>query len=510
MSKSHDGLSDKAHWVDREIDETVFKDARLGKRFRDLLVRMGGGIGESIPLACQDWANTKAAYRFFANKRVSEGDILSGHFDATRARFEASDGTVLLLQDTTEFSYQRARPELVGVTKSVNSGKDKKGRLRHHTLCGILMHSSLAVTTAGLPLGLAAVKFWTRKKFKGTAALKKKINQTRVPIEKKESVRWLDNLRQSIELLGEPERCIHVGDRESDIFELYCLTQELGTHFIVRTQTDRLAGDGDHTVSEEMDEVAIKGLHRVEVRDDKGDVISIALEIKTKRLHILPPIGKQKRYPALDLTVIHATERGAPKGRKPIEWKLMTDLPVRTRLEAIEKIDWYAIRWKIEVFHKILKSGCKAEDSKLRTADRLANLMALFCILSWRVFWLTMLNRAAPDAAPTMALTASEIKLLDHLVADAGNRRCRPRTLSFYLTKLARLGGYLARASDPPPGNMVIWRGLSRLTDIELGAEIGGALNVPRQKNLWATSGSGSLPSAWYKAISVTWKVRNP
>lgn len=467
-----------AHWTDREVDEGVFKDARLGKRFRELLIQLGGGMGESIPFACQDWANTKAAYRFFSNDRVQEGDILSGHFGATRERFEATEGTVLLLQDTTEFSYERARPELVGMTKSVNTGKDQKGRPRSHTLCGILMHSSLAVTTDGLPLGLAAVKFWTRKKFKGTAALKKKINPTRVPIEQKESVRWLDNLRQSIDLLGDPSRCIHVGDRESDIFELYCLTQELGTHFIVRMQTDRLAGDGAHTISSEMEEIAIKGLHRVQVRDQNGEMTAVTLELKCKRIHVQPPIGKQKRYQALDLTVIHATERDAPKGRKPIDWKLMTDLPARTRAEVIEKIDWYALRWKIEVFHKILKSGCKAEDSKLRTADRLANLMAVYCILSWRVFWLTMLNRAAPDAAPTTALTASEISLLDQLVVDAGSRRCRPGTLSYYLTKLARLGGYLARSNDPPPGNTVIWRGLSRLTDIEIGAEIGAAGNV--------------------------------
>jgi len=419
-----------AHWTDREVDEGVFKDARLGKRFRELLIQLGGGMGESIPFACQDWANTKAAYRFFSNDRVQEGDILSGHFGATRERFEATEGTVLLLQDTTEFSYERARPELVGMTKSVNTGKDQKGRPRSHTLCGILMHSSLAVTTDGLPLGLAAVKFWTRKKFKGTAALKKKINPTRVPIEQKESVRWLDNLRQSIDLLGDPSRCIHVGDRESDIFELYCLTQELGTHFIVRMQTDRLAGDGAHTISSEMEEIAIKGLHRVQVRDQNGEMTAVTLELKCKRIHVQPPIGKQKRYQALDLTVIHATERDAPKGRKPIDWKLMTDLPARTRAEVIEKIDWYALRWKIEVFHKILKSGCKAEDSKLRTADRLANLMAVYCILSWRVFWLTMLNRAAPDAAPTTALTASEISLLDQLVVDAGSRRCRPGTLS--------------------------------------------------------------------------------
>lgn len=144
----------------------------------------------------------------------------------------------------------------------------------------------------------------------------------------------------------------------------------------------------------------------------------------------------------------------------------MTDLSVRTRAEAIEKIDWYAMRWKIEMFHKVLKSVCKAEDSKLRTAERLANLIAVFCILSWRVLWLTMLNRTAPEVPPETALTSNDISLLDHLISDTGNRRSQAGTLSLYLTKLARLGGYLARASEPPPGNVVIWRGLAGITAI--------------------------------------------
>ena len=129
------------------------------------------------------------------------------------------------------------------------------------------------------------------------------------------------------------------------------------------------------------------------------------------------------------------------------------------------------MRWKIEMFHKVLKSGCRAEASKLRTAERLANLMAVFCIVSWRVLWLTMLARAEPEASPSVAFTEKEIALLDQLVGDAGNRRAKHGTLSFYLIKLARLGGYLARAGDPPPGTIVIWRGLTRLTDIEIGAE---------------------------------------
>lgn len=458
-------------WFDRELAGCSLADERLSKRLRKLVAQIGSAMGQSIPLVCQDWANTKAAYRFFSNDRVSEADILAGHFHSTRDRTIASEGPVLVLHDTTEFSYQRENTAAIGITKSINSGRDKAGRLRSHTVCGILMHSSLAVTTEGLPLGLAAVKFWTRKKFRGTAALKKKINPTRVPIEKKESIRWLENVQQSTALLGEPGRCVHIGDRESDIYELFCAAQEAGTHFLIRTCVDRLAGDGDHTIADEMDEVAVKGLHRIDVRDSNGEPDEAVLEIRYRKIRVLPPIGKQKRYPALVLTVIHAEERGTAKNRKKIEWKLITDLPVNSRADAIDKLEWYALRWKIEVFHKILKSGCKAEESKLRTAQRLTNLVAVFCILSWRVFWMTMLNRSAAEAPPTLALTTTEIAVLDRVVND--KPQDRRKTLSHYLTKIARLGGYLARANDPPPGNTVMWRGLSRLTDIALGAALG-------------------------------------
>ena len=459
-------------WIDRETAACEFADPRLGRRFRSLLERIGDAVGESIPMACQDWADTKAAYRFFSNERVEEGDILAGHFQATHDRFAAREDTVLVLHDTTEFSFQRQDPRQIGITYNVNSGRDKEGRIRAHTVCGILMHSSLAVTTDGLPLGLAAVKFWNRKKFKGTAALKRKVNPTRVPIEKKESVRWLENLKRSTELLGAPGRCIHIGDRESDIYELFCTGQEIGTHFLVRTCVDRLAGDGDHTVSADMAKAKIRGRHRIEVRDAHGNSEMVELEIKYERLQLRPPIGKQKQYPPLELTVLHAQERGKPKNRKSrkrIDWKLVTDLPVRTLKDAIEKLKWYAVRWKIEMFHKILKSGCKAEDRKLRTAERLVNLIAVFCIVSWRIFWMTMLNRSDPNASPSLALTKTEIRLLDHIVPDKSAPADR-NSISRYIIKIARLGGYLARASDPAPGNIVMWRGLSRLSDIEVGA----------------------------------------
>ncbi len=359
---------------DEEISETAAHPEALGVFCQAPITRLGEAVGESIPPACEDWANTKAVYRFFSNERVSECEILAGHFQSTRKRAAIADGPIFVMHDTTEFSFQRDDHKPVGITRTVNHGPYRERRPYVHTLCGILMHSSLVLTADGVPLGLAAVKFWTRKKLKGSASLKRKINPTRVPIEKKESIRWLENLRQSTELLGDPARCIHIGDRESDIYELFCVAQEIGTHFVIRACNDRLAGDGDHTIAEEMQEVAVKGLHRIEVRDSKGDPDRAVVEIRYRRLRVLPPIGKQRRYPALPLTVIHAEERGTPKNRARISWKLLTDLPVRSCGEAIEKLRWYALRWRIEVFHKILKSGCKAEESKLRTAQRLANL----------------------------------------------------------------------------------------------------------------------------------------
>lgn len=168
--------------------------------------------------------------------------------------------------------------------------------------------------------------------------------------------------------------------------------------------------------------------------------------------------------------MIHAEERVTPKNRKKIDWQLITDLPVGSGADAIERLKWHAVRWQIEVFHKIHKLGCKAEESKLRTAQRLTNLISVFCILSWRGFWMTMLNRSAPRALPSLALTTTEIALHDRLVND--KPQARRNVLSHYLTKIARLGGYLARTSDPPPDNTVMWRGLSRLTDIALGTMV--------------------------------------
>ena len=171
------------------------------------------------------------------------------------------------------------------------------------------------------------------------------------------------------------------------------------------------------------------------------------------------------------MVVIRAEEISNSGGsREPINWRLITNLPVSDLSDAIEKLEWYALRWKIEVFFKILKSGCKTEESKLRTAEALCKMIAINCIVAWRFFWMTMINREGTTLPAELVLSETEIKILDHLKPDSKQTK---KSLSTYLTKIAKLGGYLARSSDPPPGNNVMWRGIQRLNEIQIGVEIG-------------------------------------
>ena len=457
-------------WAEEETAGCDLGDLRLNRRLGAMLGALGERPGKSLPTAFQDWANTKAAYRFFASEKVSEDKILAGHFEATALRVRAMDGPILVLQDTTEFSFKRATPEKIGFTRTSCGHKTKAGRHHQHTLCGMLMHASLAVTPAGLPLGLTAAKFWSRDKFRDTKALARKINPTRVPIEQKESMRWLDNLRLSTELIGTPERCVHIGDRESDIYELFCLAHELGTNFLVRSCVDRLAENGDTTIAQVMAGIEKpSGTHVVRFRDAAGQPQEACLAVRFATMTVRPPIGKQKRYEHHRLQIIHAAEIDPPDHRAPLHWKLITNLEVTSFEQAVHKLEWYARRWSIETFFKTLKTGCRIEDIRLTTADRLANCIALACITAWRIFWMTMLRRAEPTGAPTSVFTQTELALLDgtRVTAIPGETR----DLDFYITAVAKLGGYLARKHDAPPGTTVLWRGFSRLADIVFGFE---------------------------------------
>ena len=159
-------------WLDDELAACRFADKRLAKRFKNLAEQLSEGIGESIPMACEDWSATKAAYRFLSNERVSEQEIRSGHFQATQERVRASAGTVLVLHDTTEFTFKRDDPDLIGNTVVVPGRKHINGKPERRAVCGILMHSSLVVTLEGLPLGIARDKVLEQKRVQGNQRFK--------------------------------------------------------------------------------------------------------------------------------------------------------------------------------------------------------------------------------------------------------------------------------------------------------------------------------------------------
>lgn len=460
-------------WIEDEIKNCVFKDERLGKRTFKLLHQLSSKLGSSVPTACQDWANTKAAYRFFSNPNLSEDEILEGHFLSTKNRFDEISGPILVMHDTTEITYNRLKPQKIGFTRKC---ANRKGLFDHkikRAMCGILMHASLVVSTEGLPLGLSANKFWTRDKFKNAKSLYRKNNATRIPIEEKESWRWIDNMKRTNTLLEEKHRIVHIGDRESDIYEFFQTSNTDDSNFLVRIKVNRRTDQETETIFEVMESAKSRGIHKITFKDSNGDLVSTKLEIKFEKIIIKPSFGlKSKLYPDTSVTLIFAKEVGKPNGdREAINWRLMTNLDVKSMADAIEKITWYSLRWRIEVFFKILKSGCKIDESKLRTAEALSKMISLNCIIAWRIFWMTMINREASNISPLSTFSEVEVLILEKLIPSTAKKSSQ--YLSDYILKLAKLGGYLARSSDPPPGNTVVWRGMQRLSEIQLGVEIG-------------------------------------
>lgn len=456
-----------ASWIDEEIAGSEFKDKRLTNRFRSILEALSAGDGRTIPQLCEDWASTKALYRFLSNENVEESEILNGHFQQTFKRIKAVDGPVLILHDTCEFSYKRDDPEAIGFTRTGQVlSKMKSSKKQEYKVCGVLMHASLAVSSDGLPLGLTSARYWSRKVFKNTTQMKRHINPTRVPIEEKESIKWLQNIRASNELVEqENSKVIHIGDREADIYELFSECDSADAYFLVRSCVNRLADES--TIVEVMSEHKKSFSHHINFVDGHGIHNNACLEVKFKSVNLRPPHAKAEQYPEVRVQVLSAVEVDPPNGREAIRWNFVTNLPITDSDQAIQALDWYKQRWKIELYFKIIKSGFKAEESKLRTAERITKLLSMFCILAWRVHWITFLHREDEKISPMVAFDKTELKVISSYFKNGSYR-----SLQEVILDLARLGGHLGRQTDAPPGNTVIWRGLSRLQDLRRGYEL--------------------------------------
>jgi len=300
-----------------------------------------------------------------------------------------------------------------------------------------------------------------------------------VPIETKESFRWIDNVKRSNALFGKSSQCIHIGDREADIYELYSECQNSNSSFVIRVCNNRKLFNSEQKLFESVSKESAKGFYAVTITDKNGEKESVQVEVRFKKVNVMPPIGKEKNYPKpisacyIEVKEKMGSERRGEKCR--VEWKLLTNLPVANFEDAFEKNQWYAMRWKIELFFKILKSGCKTEESKLRNANRLAKFITICSVIAWKVFWLTMLNRTNPVGKISQVLSERECDVLDKYMKVNKSLGLK-KSISDYLIDIAKLGGYLNRKSDPPPGNMVIWRGISRLNDLIIGFKLAKGL----------------------------------
>lgn len=442
-------------WAEQEFGGANLGDRRWSRR----LIEMGRSFyarpQANIPLACGR-AGAKAAYRFLSHGKVRMEEILAPHYESTVRRI-AEQKVVLAVQDTTSFNYS-THPALEGQGLIGTHADGPKG---------IWMHDTMAFTPEGLPLGLVDVQLWVRD----AKDLGKRAKRKELPIEAKESNKWLKSFRaaQRVQNQCPQTTVISVGDREADVYELFVLAQSSPENpkLLVRAERARLVADGQQGLWEYLERQAVSATQVFEVpRTRKHPKRQAALEVRYAAVELRPPQSKKNLGPVRMWAVL-AREIETPQGVEPLEWMLLTTLEVSNAEQALEKLRWYAKRWGIEVFHKTLKSGCRIEERQLATVPRIENCLAIDLVVAWRVMRLTMLGRATPDVACTMFFEEHEWKALYAFVG-RGLHAIPDHTPSLRDAQrtVARLGGFLGRKGDGEPGVKSIWIGLQRLDDI--------------------------------------------
>ena len=348
------------------------------------------------------------------------------------------------------------------------------------------MHSTLAVSTEGLPLGILNQKTYSREVLsKEKKELKKRTHNTTLPIEEKDSFRWLECLQKTHDILGShPVKVVTVCDRESDMYDFFRLAENSKPTVLVRASHNRtvnkkssyseLTGEKLWNLMKKK-----KSLGKIELQlpqQDYQPARSVKCDIKISEFILNVPkhhIKKRKeKLPSLKLYAIYVLEKNPPEGVDSIDWMLLYNLPIKNFKEALEKIKWYCMRWRIEVFHKILKSGLKVENCRLSTADRLIRYLTLMSIVAWRIFWITLIARVSPNASCLLFLNNIEWKIL--FSKHNQNKKIPQKTPSVKeaVKWIAQLGGFLARKGDGEPGITHVWRGLKKFSNFIEGVEL--------------------------------------
>jgi len=406
-----------------------------------------------IPQAFEgDGAACKAAYRFFAHEDTHIETVLQSHYAATEERIAEQRGEfILALQDTTSVNYSNlAQTRGLGPIGTQLDGAQ-----------GLHLHSTLAVSTQGVPLGFLDAQVWARDPQEFGK------NKNGLPIEQKESYRWLKSYRAvgAVQKRLPQVSLVSVADREGDIYELFAEAAQdpQGPHLLIRAKHDRGVADQAERLFETIQGQPIAGYLHVQLPRQKERAPREAkLAIRFATLMLCPPQGKG-HLPTIELQAVLALEEDAPEAAEPIDWRLLTTLPVDSFEQAIEKVQWYGQRWNIEVFHRTLKSGCRIEDRQLRDADRLEACLAIDMVVAWRICYLVKLGREVPEAPCTIYFSDDEWKALLAYRTKDPVAPSEPPSLRQAIRMVAKLGGFLGRKSDGDPGTEVMWRGLQAL-----------------------------------------------
>jgi hypothetical protein len=442
-------------WVENEFKQAYIRDERLTNRLTEVVTKLAKNPQTTLPQALGGWKETRACYRMLDNKKLSSEVILSGHRNQTIERMKNHE-TVLVIQDTTTLDFSH-HPETEGIGLYSQSESKK----------GLLLHSSLAVTTNGVALGLLSQKYWSRE------CIDKTRDHNLLPIEEKESYKWLETMDASLYGIPQNVKAVTVADREADIYEFFLHSILNKNDVLVRmTKNRRIVDDNANTIEELIGQQPSVGEYVIQVpRNTRENVPArqARIQVKVTPITIRPPKNKasSKGEPNLNLYVIMAEETSTPpKGVKPIKWILVTNIKVDSLEKAIEIIGWYSQRWKIERFHYVLKSGCNIDEIQLTTGERLEKAIAIYSIIAWKILMMTYISRINPNEPCNVVFKEHEWQALWYYVNRGIPLPKKPPTIHEASRMVASLGGFLGRKSDGNPGVKVLWRGMARLNDM--------------------------------------------
>jgi hypothetical protein len=298
----------------------------------------------------------------------------------------------------------------------------------------------------------------------------KKHRRRQRPIEEKESRKWLEGLRATAQMQARcpQSRLVSVGDREADVYDLLVLSDELKQDVLVRAAWNRRVEHEESYLWDHLENQPLAGTLEITVpRRGHAPVRTATCAVRSAQIRLKPPCHRAKEHlPVISVYGVLVQEEAPPRGVEGIEWLLLSTVPVLSFEDACERVQWYTCRWVIEIYHKVLKSGCKIEERQFETAARLERYLAIDSVVAWRVLGLTMQSRETPQMSCEAFLEPDEWQALTCYVNQTLTPPTQPPTLKQAAVWIAQLGGFLNRKGDGNPGLTVMWRGFQRLYDI--------------------------------------------